>query len=100
MSEVGAADAFIDDEVTLPPLPQPRRVPPPPRRPPAPPTTGGEGNDDFQEGEVVKITIGPFTDFTGTISEVDRLERTVTVVVPIFGRPTPVVLGSGDVQKA
>ena len=80
-------------------LPKAGRVPPTPPRPPAPPTTGGGDSEDFQEGEFVKIMVGPFMDFTGTIRDVDRPERTVTVVVTIFDRPTPVVLGFGEVDR-
>ncbi len=46
----------------------------------------------FQAGDAVKVNDGPFTDFSGTISEVNMERRKVKVMVSIFGRPTPVEL--------
>lgn len=43
-------------------------------------------------GDKVKVTDGPFTDFTGTIEETIPLKNKVKVTVSIFGRPTPVEL--------
>ncbi|MEK7526110.1 MAG: transcription termination/antitermination protein NusG [Patescibacteria group bacterium] len=50
-------------------------------------------------GEAVKITDGPFTDFLGTIHEVDEEKGKVKVLVSIFGRETPVELDFLQVQK-
>jgi len=46
----------------------------------------------FQAGDSVKVNDGPFSDFAGTISEVNMERRKVKVMVSIFGRPTPVEL--------
>ncbi len=46
----------------------------------------------FQAGDPVKVTDGPFMDFSGTVSEVNLERRKVKVMVSIFGRPTPVEL--------
>jgi len=46
----------------------------------------------FQAGDPVKVTDGPFMDFSGTVSEVNMERRKVKVMVSIFGRPTPVEL--------
>src|SRR3989337_2900394 len=46
----------------------------------------------FSTGEAVKITDGPFSDFLGTISEIDEEKGKVKVLVSIFGRETPVEL--------
>jgi transcriptional antiterminator NusG len=53
-----------------------------------------EESDDipFQAGDPVKVNDGPFTDFSGTVSEVNLERRKVKVMVSIFGRPTPVEL--------
>jgi transcriptional antiterminator NusG len=54
---------------------------------------------DLKEGEVVKITDGPFKDQEGKISEVDEEHGKVKVLVPIFGRDTLVELDSLQVRK-
>ncbi|MBP7118805.1 transcription termination/antitermination factor NusG [Candidatus Woesebacteria bacterium] len=50
-------------------------------------------------GEAVKITDGPFTDFLGTIHEVDEAKGKIKVLVSIFGRETPVELDFLQVTK-
>ncbi|RJR28456.1 transcription termination/antitermination factor NusG [Candidatus Microgenomates bacterium] len=50
-------------------------------------------------GEAVKITDGPFSDFLGTINEVDEAKGKVKVLVSIFGRETPVELDFLQVAK-
>jgi transcriptional antiterminator NusG len=54
---------------------------------------------DFQNGDVVKITDGPFKDFDGKVSEVDEETAKVKVLVSIFGRETPVELDFLQVRK-
>jgi len=54
----------------------------------------------FSVGEAVKITDGPFTDFLGTISEMDEEKGMVKVLVSIFGRETPVELDLLQISKA
>jgi len=46
----------------------------------------------FQIGQVVEVTQGPFTDFSGTIQEVYPDKGKVKVEVSLFGRPTSVEL--------
>jgi transcriptional antiterminator NusG len=50
-------------------------------------------------GDAVKIADGPFTDFLGTIHEMDDARGKVKVLVSIFGRETPVELDFLQVQK-
>ena len=47
----------------------------------------------FHVGQVVEITQGPFTDFSGTVQEVFADKGKVKVEVSLFGRPTSVELG-------
>lgn len=53
----------------------------------------------FIDGDVVKITDGPFADFEGTITNVDQERGKVKVTLMIFGRETPVELDFLQVQK-
>lgn len=53
----------------------------------------------FSVGEAVKITDGPFSDFLGTIHEMDEEKGKVKVLVSIFGRETPVELDFLQIQK-
>ena len=46
----------------------------------------------FSPGDKVKVIDGPFSDFTGTVEEINPLKSKVKVSVSIFGRPTPVEL--------
>lgn len=53
----------------------------------------------FQKGSTVRITSGPFMDFTGSVDEVMVEKEKVRVMVSIFGRSTPVELNFGQVEK-
>jgi len=54
---------------------------------------------DFEVGEQVRVTQGPFADFNGVISDIDVARSKLTVLVNIFGRETPVELELGQVAK-
>src|SRR5271170_7348464 len=54
---------------------------------------------DFEVGDLVKITDGPFKEYDGKISEVNREKGSIKVLVPIFGRDTAVELDSLQVKK-
>ena len=53
----------------------------------------------FEKNESVKITEGPFANFTGVVDEVNEDRETLKVMVTIFGRATPVELEFGQVEK-
>jgi transcriptional antiterminator NusG len=46
----------------------------------------------FRVGQVVEVTEGPFSDFTGTVQEIYHDKGKVKVEVSLFGRPTSVEL--------
>ncbi len=54
---------------------------------------------DFQPGEVVSITDGPFKGFDGAVSEIDTAKGKLKVMVSMFGRDTPVELDALQVKK-
>lgn len=53
----------------------------------------------FSNGEAVKITDGPFSDFLGTVESIDEAKGKIKVLVSIFGRETPVELDFLQVAK-
>ena len=55
---------------------------------------------EWEEGDVVRIIMGPFADFTGTIAEINVEQSKLKVLVNIFDRETPVELAFDQVAKA
>ena len=53
----------------------------------------------FVINEKVKVTNGPFTNFTGEIEEIDVEKKKLKVMVRIFGRKTPLELNYTQVEK-
>jgi len=53
----------------------------------------------FEPGEVVRVTDGPFTDFTGVVEDFNYEKNKMRVEVVIIGRSTPVDLEFSQVAK-
>ena len=63
---------------------------------------GREGREvviaPYKVGDSVKVSDGPFADFTGFVNEVNNEKQKVKVSVSIFGRPTPIELNFLQVE--
>jgi transcription termination/antitermination protein NusG len=53
----------------------------------------------FDSGDEVRVIDGPFTNFNGTVEEVNQEKGKIKVLVSIFGRSTPVELDFVQVTK-
>lgn len=58
-----------------------------------------EHDIEFEEGQPVQITDGPFKDFEGKVSDIDEERGKVKVLVNMFDRETPVELDVLQVEE-
>ena len=56
-------------------------------------------NVDFEVGDEIKVINGPFMNFTGTVTEINKDKHKVKVLVSMFGRETPVEVDFAEVEK-
>jgi len=54
----------------------------------------------FEPGADVRVTDGPFNDFSGVVENVNYEKNRLQVAVQILGRSTPVELDFSQVEKA
>jgi transcriptional antiterminator NusG len=55
-------------------------------------------NLDIAEGDSVLVVSGPFADSVGVVKEINIGRKTVTVMLSMFGRETPMELGFNQVR--
>jgi len=55
---------------------------------------------EFEKGETVRVTSGPFANFSGVVEEIRPDKSKLRVMVSIFGRATPVELDFYQVEKS
>ena len=53
----------------------------------------------WESGQPIRVTAGPFADFQGTIQEINAPKDKVKVLINIFGRETPVELEFNQIEK-
>ena len=59
-----------------------------------------EISTDLKEGEVVKITAGPFSNMEGKILSLDLENQKLTVLLDLFGQETDVEVELSQIEKA
>lgn len=54
---------------------------------------------EFSIGDKVRIKLGPFQDFTGSVVEINKEKGFLRVKVDIFGRSQPIEVAFLEVEK-
>lgn len=63
------------------------------------PNKGFSPKKKWAKDMIVRITDGPFSDFTGKVDMVNDDKETLTISISLFGRDTPVEIEFGKVEK-
>jgi transcriptional antiterminator NusG len=56
-------------------------------------------SEDFAAGELVRIAVGPFTAFRGTVAAIEEDRARLAIDVTLYGRVARVELELGQVEK-
>ena len=54
---------------------------------------------EFEKGDTIMIIDGAWKDTIGNVARIDENKQTVTIMVEMFGRETPVEIGFYQVKK-
>ena len=63
------------------------------------PNKGFKPKKKWSKDMIVRISDGPFSDFTGKIEEINDEKEIMKVMISLFGRDTPVEIEYGKVEK-
>ena len=63
------------------------------------PVSKSKSKVNFEEGDQVKVTDGPFAEFSAVVETVNLDKSKLKVLISIFGRSTPVELDFNQVEK-
>ncbi|MBE5936369.1 MAG: transcription termination/antitermination factor NusG [Lachnospiraceae bacterium] len=54
---------------------------------------------DVEVGDTVEVTSGAWEEVTGIVQSINDTKQTVTIMIDMFGRETPVEIGFADIKK-
>lgn len=63
------------------------------------PNKGFKPRNKFCKDMIVRITAGPFSEYTGKVDFIDEDKEMLKVLIPLFGRDTPIEIEFGQVEK-
>ena len=58
-----------------------------------------KGKIDYEIGQSVRVTDGPFENFVGSVEEIDLEKGKLKVTISMFGRETPIELDHNQVEE-
>jgi transcriptional antiterminator NusG len=58
-----------------------------------------KGKIDYEIGQSVRVTDGPFENFVGSVEEIDMEKGKLKVKISMFGRETPIELDHNQVEE-